>query len=82
MTYLVVSLHTSFTVTVNYFCYPTILQPDVPDLFMPAFILYQSPSADTHYIVSARDFENIVNYFLSPGTSYQIQVSFCEFVAL
>ena len=50
------------------------LQSDEPSLFFPEFVLYQSPSADTHYIVSARDFENRVNYFLTSGTSYQIQV--------
>ena len=74
---LVVLQHTSFTGWNRNFI--AILQSAFPSLFSPPMILYQSPSADTHYIVSARDFENRVNYFLTSGQSYQLQVSFCEF---
>ena len=67
-----------FTTFTLFYC-PTVLQSDTPSLFYPSLVLYQSPSADPHYIVSARDFENSVNYFLTSGQSYQLQVSFYEF---
>ena len=74
--------HCYDNVTLFHYLTINILQSVEPSLFDPPFILYQSPSADTHYIISARDFENRVNYFLTTGTSYQIQVSSFELILM
>ena len=59
----------SFTTCVH------VLQPETQLPFAPLTgVLYQSPSNESHYIISARDFENVVDYFITAGTTYQIQV--------
>ena len=55
--------------------YYSCTQPEVQRLFHPPWVLYQSPTNESHYIISARNFENVVNYFLTAGTTYEIQVS-------
>lgn len=63
--------------TMSSLCHECVIysQPEVQKLFQPDMILYQSPNADTHYTLSARDFENRVKYFLTPGITYKLQVS-------
>ena len=51
-----------------------LLQPLRQQPFTPDMILYQSLHPDTHYTISARDFENRVYYILEAGRSYKVQV--------